>query len=141
MHPYSEFIQSDLYEKQRLDIKGDKIIDDFRLTSWGQVLRKYWIDELPQLYDWIRGEITIVGVRAISEAKYKLYPDDLQKKRVKNKPGLIPPYYVDMPKNFNEFLESERKYLLKKKEKPFLTDFIYFWKAFNNIVFHGARSQ
>ena len=141
MHPYSEFIQDDLYENYGLDLTGDKIKDDFRLTSWGEVLRKYWIDELPQLYDWIQGKVTLFGVRALSEAKYKLYPVDLQRKRIEYKPGIIPPYYADLPKSFDEFMESERTYLKRKAEKPFATDFIYFFKAFNNIVFRGARSK
>ena len=141
MHPYSEFIQKELYEKQGLDITGDKIAKDFRIPLWGRVLRRCWIDELPQLYNWLRGNVTLVGVRALSEAKYKLYPADLQEKRILNKPGLLPPYYADLPKSFDEFVESERKYLQRKKEKQYSTDFIYFWKAFVNIVFKGARSR
>jgi hypothetical protein len=141
MHPYSEFIQEDLYISQGLDNTGDKVIDDLRLTSWGKILRKFWIDELPQIYDWLQGKTTIIGVRALSEAKYKLYPADLQKKRITNKPGLIPPYYADLPKCFNDFMESERRYLQRKQEKKYSTDILYFSKAFINIFFHGARSN
>ena len=140
MHPYSEFIQEEVYKKNSLDESG-KLKDDFRKTNWGKVLRKLWLDELPQIINWIQGDVTLVGVRALSEHYFSLYPKDLQELRVKFKPGIIPPYYADMPNNFEEILESERIYLLKKKEKPFSTDFKYFWKAFNNIVFHGARSQ
>jgi len=46
-----------------------------------------------------------------------------------------------MPKGFDEIIESERRYLQLKQEKPYSTDFIYFWKAFVNIVFKGARSR
>ncbi len=141
MYPYSEFLQEDIYENYGLDSTGDKIKNDFRLTRWGEVLRKYWIDELPQIYDWIRGKVTLVGVRALSEAKYKLYPVDLQQKRIEYLPGLLPPYYTDLPKNFDEFLDSERTYLQRKKEKPFSTNFIYFCKACVNIIFRGARSS
>jgi lipopolysaccharide/colanic/teichoic acid biosynthesis glycosyltransferase len=141
MHPYSEFIQKGLYEKQGLDSTGDKIIDEYRVTSWGKVIRKYWIDELPQLYDWLRGKITLVGVRCLSEAKYKLYPTDLQQKRIVFKPGLIPPYYSDLPKSFDEFMESERTYLKRKSENKYGTDYVYFFKACNNILFKGVRSS
>jgi hypothetical protein len=82
-----------------------------------------------------------VGVRALSEHYLSLYPKDLQELRTKFKPGLIPPYYADLPKNFDEILESEKQYLLQKKESPFLTDFKYFWKVIYNIIFKGARSQ
>ena len=104
-------------------------------------MRKLWIDELPQLYNWIRGDITLIGVRALSEHYFSLYPKDLQELRTSFKPGLIPPYYADMPKKFNEVIESERRYLQRKQEKQYSTDILYFSKAFINILFHGARSN
>jgi hypothetical protein len=140
MHPYSEFIQKDLFENHSLNTFG-KIKNDFRITSWGRLLRKLWIDELPQLYNWIRGDVTLVGVRALSEHYLSLYPKDLQELRTQLKPGLVPPYYADMPKSFDEIIKSERKYLEKKKAKPFSTDFIYLSEALMNIVFRGARSS
>jgi lipopolysaccharide/colanic/teichoic acid biosynthesis glycosyltransferase len=139
MHPYSEFIQKDLFENHSLNTFG-KINNDFRITSWGKLLRKLWIDELPQLFNWIRGDITLVGVRALSEHYLSLYPKDLQELRTKSKPGLIPPYYADMPKSFDEIIASERKYLEQRKAKPLLTDFICFSEAFVNIIFRSARS-
>ena len=140
MHPYSEFIQKEIFEHNSLDPSG-KIKDDFRLTNWGIILRKLWIDELPQLYNWARGDVTLVGVRPLSEHYFSLYPKDLQKLRTSFKPGLIPPYYADMPKEFNEVIESERRYLQRKQEKQYSTDILYFSKAFINILFHGARSN
>ena len=140
MHPYSEFIQKDLFDKNSLTVTG-KFKDDFRITSWGKVFRKLWIDELPQIYNWLRGDISLIGVRALSQHYFSLYPKDLQKLRVQFKPGLIPPYYADMPKNFDEIILSEKRYLNKKIQSGFLTDLIYFLNALNNIVFKGARSQ
>jgi len=140
MYPYSEYLQEYAYQHNSLDEKG-KIKDDFRMTGWGKVFRKLWIDELPQIINWFRGEVSLVGVRALSQHFFDLYPEDMQKLRVQFKPGLVPPYYADMPKNFEEILESERCYLLRKKEKPFTTDIIYFCKAFYNIIFRHARSR
>ena len=91
MHPYSEFIQNDIYKKNRLD-KSGKIKNDFRVTNWGRVLRKYFIDEIPQFYNWLRGDIKLIGVRALSNHFFSLYPTDIQKLRTNFKPGLIPPY-------------------------------------------------
>ena len=68
-------------------------------------------------------------------------PEDLKKLRIQFKPGLIPPYYVDLPKSFEEIISSERRYLEKKQKNPFLTDVEYFFKAMKNIVFNGARSK
>jgi len=140
MHPYSEYIQKEVYEQNDLNESG-KLKNDFRITVWGKYFRKFWIDELPQILNWFRGDVAIVGVRALSEHYFSLYPKDLQELRTKFKPGLIPPYYADLPKNFEEILESEKKYLLQKQEHPLRTDFTYFWKAFYNIVIRGARSQ
>ena len=139
MHPYSEFIQNDIYRKNRLD-KSGKIKNDFRVTNWGRVLRKYFIDEIPQFYNWLRGDIKLIGVRALSNHFFSLYPTDIQKLRTNFKPGLIPPYYYDLPKSFDEIIESEKKYLNRKQNKPFLTDIGYFLKALSNIIFSGARS-
>ena len=140
MYPFSEFIQKDVFEENNLDASG-KFLNDFRITSWGRILRKYFIDEIPQLYNWLRSDINLVGVRAISKHYYSLYPKDLKELRINFKPGLIPPYYADMPTTFEEIVESEVRYLQKKKEKPFVTNMIYFVKALINIIFSGARSK
>ena len=140
MYPYSEFIQGDIYEKYHLD-KSGKIKNDFRITSWGKIFRSYFIDEIPQLYNWLIGDIKLIGVRALSEHYFSLYPKDIQELRIQSKPGLVPPYYADMPESFQEILESEKKYLMNKKINPILTDVKYFIKAIYNIIFYGARSK
>ena len=140
MYPFSEFIQKDVFEENNLDASG-KFLNDFRITSWGRILRKYFIDEIPQLYNWLRSDINLVGVRAISKHYYNLYPKELQELRINFKPGLIPPYYADMPTTFDEIVESEVRYLQNKKEKPIITNMIYFVKALINIIFSGARSK
>lgn len=139
MHPYSEFIQDDVYKKNHLDSSG-KIKNDFRVTRWGRVIRKYFIDEIPQIYNWLRGDIKLIGVRALSHHFFNLYPKDLKRLRTNFKPGLIPPYYSDLPKSFDEIIQSEKKYLIKKQANPFLTDVAYFLRALSNIIFSGARS-
>ena len=140
MYPYSEFIQGDIYEKHHIN-KSGKFQNDFRITTWGKFFRAYFIDEIPQLYNWLIGDIKLVGVRALSEQYFNLYPKDIQELRVKSKPGLIPPYYADMPNSFEEIVNSEKKYLLEKEKKPIKTDLKYLTKAFYNIIFHGARSK
>jgi len=140
MHPYSEYIHKYIYEKNRLDEKG-KIKNDYRITTWGKVFRKLWIDELPMLINWLKRDVKLVGVRPLSETFFNTYPEDLQKERTQYKPGLIPPYYADMPKSIEEVWESERKYLQRYKEHPFRTDVAYFFKALNNILFHKAKSS
>lgn len=139
MHPYSEYLQDYVYQQNRLQLNG-KFQEDFRVTKWGKVFRKLWIDELPQISNFLRGDISLVGVRALSEQYFNLYPEELKQLRIKFKPGLVPPYYADMPKSFEEIVESEKRYLLSKQQKPFRTDVRYFSKALYNIFFRGARS-
>jgi lipopolysaccharide/colanic/teichoic acid biosynthesis glycosyltransferase len=139
MHPYSEYIQDYMFEKNGLNSSG-KFRNDFRITGPGKWFRKFWIDELPQLLNWIRGDVALIGVRALSEHYFNLYPQDLREMRILHRPGLIPPYYVDMPKSFDEIMRSERRYLEKKTANPFSTDVEYFSKAVFNILFKKARS-
>ena len=140
MYPYSEFIQDFVYNSNGL-VCGDKITNDFRLPFWGKFFRKYWIDELPMLINLLRGDIKIVGVRPLSKAKFSLYPADLQKLRTSTKPGLVPPFYKDMPQTFDELMESERRYLLAYKKNPLKTDLKYFIECAYNIIFKKARSS
>ena len=140
MHPYSEYIQDYVYAQNNLDENG-KIKNDFRVTSWGRVFRKIWLDELPQLVNFVRGDLNLMGVRALSRHYFSLYPKDLQELRIRFKPGLVPPYYADLPKTFEEIVESERRYLQSKLQHSLRTDVIYFFRAWNNIVFKRARSQ
>jgi len=140
MHPYSEYLQEYIYEKYRLE-EGGKFKNDLRITGWGKIFRKLWIDELPQLINFFRGELNLFGVRALSEHYFSLYPDYLQKLRTQFKPGLVPPFYADLPTTFEEILESERKYLESKQKHQFTTDFNYLCKASYNIIFKHARSN
>lgn len=140
MHPYSEYIQQFVYEKNRLE-KGGKFKDDFRVTTLGKFLRKFWLDELPMLINVLKGDIKIVGVRPLSSHYYNLYSEELKQYRIKFKPGLIPPYYADMPESFEEIMESEWKYLMAYEKHPFRTDVKYFFAALKNIIFKNARSK
>tara|TARA_B100001250_G_C19810848_1_gene795631 strand:+ start:2083 stop:3096 length:1014 start_codon:yes stop_codon:yes gene_type:complete len=140
MYPYSEYIQDFIIEENKLENSG-KIANDYRVTNWGKFCRKFWLDELPMFINFFKGELSLVGVRPLSKGYFKKYPKELQKKRILVKPGLVPPYYVDLPKNFAEILDSEEKYIESKLKSPLYTDIKYFYKAFINIVFKGARSK
>jgi len=140
MHPYSEYLQKYVFELQGLQ-KGGKLNNDFRVTTWGKVMRKLWLDELPMLYNWLKGDLKIVGVRPLSSHYLSLYDDELKEMRRNTKPGLLPPFYVDLPDTFYEILESERKYLQSYYKSPIKTDLTYFFRCFCNIVIKKARSK
>jgi len=140
MHPFSEYLQEYVYNRNELQ-EGGKLKNDFRISPEGRIFRKFWIDEIPMLINIFKGEMKLVGVRPLSKHYYSLYDEDLQQKRIKNKPGFIPPFYVDLPKTMCEIMESERKYLELYDQSPFLTDVKYFFMAFKNVLFKGARSK
>ncbi|MDA3953991.1 MAG: sugar transferase [Bacteroidales bacterium] len=139
MHPFAEYLQQYIYELSDLQ-DGGKFKDDFRITTAGKIFRKFWLDELPMFINYFRGELKLVGVRPLSEQYYSLYSKELKEKRTKVKPGLIPPYYVDMPKTLDDIQSSELKYLDLYSKQPLRTDWKYFWKAMWNIMFKNARS-
>jgi lipopolysaccharide/colanic/teichoic acid biosynthesis glycosyltransferase len=140
MHPYSEYIQDYVYRLHDLE-DGGKFKNDFRVTSWGAVCRKIWLDELPMLINFFQGDMKLVGVRPLSRQYFDLYAKDVQERRIRYKPGLVPPFYADMPQDLESIQASEMKYLDSFDKHPFLTDFKYFWKSFWNILFRHARSK
>jgi hypothetical protein len=91
MHPYAEYLQDYVLKLNGYSESG-KPKDDFRLTPWGRFLRRYWLDELPQLINVLKGDLKLVGVRPISARYFQDIPLDLQELRIKFKPGCIPPY-------------------------------------------------
>ncbi len=140
MHAYSEYLQAYVYERNSLQ-EGGKFKDDFRITTVGKFMRKVWFDELPMFLNVFRGEMKIVGVRPLSKHYFSLYSKELQEARLKTKPGLLPPFYADMPKTIEEIQASEWKYLEAYEKHPFLTDCRYFWAAVYNILIKRARSN
>jgi lipopolysaccharide/colanic/teichoic acid biosynthesis glycosyltransferase len=140
MHAYSEYLQPYIYQKNHLK-EGGKFADDFRISSWGRFLRTCWLDEFPMLVNLLKGEMKLVGVRPLSPHYFGLYAPEIQQLRIQTKPGLLPPFYVDMPITLEEVQESERRYLEQYLQHPFRTDWKYFWKIVWNIVFKRKRSE
>ena len=140
MHPYAEYLQ-DYVLKLNGYAESGKPADDFRLTPWGRFLRRYWLDELPQLLNVCKGELKLVGVRPISERYFQDIPKDLQELRLKFKPGCIPPYVaLDRKSDVNSVLQAESEYLQEKLKRPYTTETRYFFKTIFNIIFKRKRS-
>jgi lipopolysaccharide/colanic/teichoic acid biosynthesis glycosyltransferase len=140
MHPYSEYIQDYIYKLHDLQ-NGGKFKNDFRITSWGAICRKIWLDELPMMINFLRGDMKLFGVRPLSKHYFELYREDVRERRIKYKPGLIPPFYADMPSDLEAIQASELRYLDAYDKHPLWTDFRYFFKSGWNIFFHKARSN
>ena len=140
MYAYSEYLQTYIYENNALDV-GGKFNDDYRVTEWGRFLRKTWLDELPMFINVLKRQMKLVGVRPLSQQYFNLYTEDMQQLRIKTKPGMLPPFYVDMPETLDEIQESERRYIEAYLKHPLRTDWKYFWCIFGNILFKGKRSK
>lgn len=142
MHAYSEYLQEYVYKLNNLQ-EGGKFKNDFRVTKWGRFLRSLWLDELPMIINVINGDLKIVGVRPLSQQYFSLYTPEVQELRKKVKPGLVPPYYAQhpTPKTLDQVIQNEQDYLEAYLKSPFRTDFVYFWRAFYNIIFRRARSK
>jgi len=140
MQPYSEYIQDFVIERNGLNDDGT-IHNDFRVTKVGKFLRRYWLDELPMFFNLFNGDLKLIGFRPLSDAMLNTYPQEFVLERNRYKPGLIPPYYIDRPKDFEGLIQSEKRYIEKYKKHKFITDTVYFAKFINSCLFKGVRSS
>lgn len=69
------------------DSEGRFLPDDMRLTKYGRFLRKTSLDELPELFNILKGDMSIVGPRPLLVEYLPLY-NDVQKRRHEVRPGL-----------------------------------------------------
>ena len=70
------------------DENGNYLPDEKRLTSYGSTLRKLSIDELPQIINILKGEMSIIGPRPLP-VNYQMYYDDYQIRRQEIRPGIV----------------------------------------------------
>ena len=142
MHSYSQYLQDYVYELNKLDRSG-KLKNDFRVNVWGRLFRSAWLDELPMLWNVLKGDMKWVGVRPLTEHFFSLYTPEMQDLRTKVKPGMLPPFYYENknPKGLDEIQASERRYIEAYLEHPFLTDWRYFWGTVYNILIKKRRSK
>lgn len=113
-----------------------KIDDDPRITRIGKFIRKTSIDELPQLFNILKGDMSIVGPRPCLPREYEQFTD-YQKQKVLVQPGLtcywqIQPNRDDI--SFEDWIDLDIKYI---EDRSFLLD----WKIiFMTVgcVFHAT---
>lgn len=139
MYPYSEYLSKYFIAKNKLGPLA-KVQNDPRITGWGRIMRRLWLDELPMLVNFLQGDLKLVGVRPVSRSFFDLYPEKLKMERLKYKPGVFPPYYAEMSREKEELYNSEWRYFSLYRKHPLRTDFVYFFKILFNVVFKKARS-
>ena len=132
MCPDAEEQLNELLSQNQMDGPVFKIKDDPRITRVGRFLRKTSLDELPQLLNVLRGDMSIVGPRPALPREVELY-SDYQRQRLYVTPGLscywqIAPHRNEM--SFDEWVALDLKYI---QERSFWVD----WK----IIFLTVRAM
>ena len=132
MCPDAEEQLNELLSQNQMDGPVFKIKDDPRITRVGRFLRKTSLDELPQLLNVLRGDMSIVGPRPALPREVELY-SDYQRQRLYVTPGLscywqITPHRNEM--SFDEWVALDLKYI---QERSFWVD----WK----IIFLTVRAM
>ena len=85
-----EILEKDVNSHQ-VRLGGDYVFSDFyRTTVISVVLRYLGLDEIPQIYNLIKGEMQLIGIRPKQPEQFELLPDDIKDYYLKHKPGLFP---------------------------------------------------
>lgn len=89
------------------------VINDQRITRIGRILRKYKIDELPQLYNVLKGDMSFVGPRPEVKKYVKFYEEEYDE-ILKIKPGitdLASIEYIDENTIISKYSDPEKVYI------------------------------
>ena len=133
MDPRAEEKLEELLPFNEMEGPVFKIKDDPRITKFGRFLRRTSLDELPQLWNVLRGEMSIVGPRPGIPREVEQY-DDFAKQRLLVTPGLTCYWQIQPNRNqltFDDWVRMDIKYI---NERSFWTDWKIIFATFGAVV-------
>jgi lipopolysaccharide/colanic/teichoic acid biosynthesis glycosyltransferase len=133
MCPNAEEKLEQLLKYNEMDGPAFKMKDDPRITRVGRIIRRTSIDELPQLWNVIRGEMSIVGPRPGIPREVEQY-DDYARQRLLVTPGLTCYWQIQPYRNrlsFDEWVALDVKYI---QERSFRTDWKIILATFGAVL-------
>jgi lipopolysaccharide/colanic/teichoic acid biosynthesis glycosyltransferase len=133
MCPNAEAKLEELLPQNEMDGPVFKIKEDPRITRVGKFIRMTSIDELPQLWNVLKGEMSIVGPRPGIPREVAQY-NDYEKQRLMVTPGLTCFWQIQPNRNslsFEEWVELDIKYI---QERSFLTDWKIILATFGAVL-------
>ncbi len=133
MHPNAEAKLDELLPHNEMQGPVFKIKKDPRITRVGRFIRKTSIDELPQLWNILRGDMSIVGPRPGLPREVAQY-DDYARQRLLVQPGLTCLWQIQPRRNelsFDEWVELDIQYI---KERSFRLDWKIIFKTFGAVL-------
>ncbi|MFZ0318223.1 MAG: sugar transferase [Candidatus Sulfotelmatobacter sp.] len=92
-----------------------KIKNDPRITPLGRILRKTSIDELPQLFNVLKGDMSLVGPRPLPIRDYEGFNEDWQRRRFSVRPGITCLWQIGGRSSisFEKWMELDLQYIDK----------------------------
>lgn len=129
----AEDVLDDILQQNEMQGIAFKMKDDPRITKVGKFFRKSGLDELPQLWNIVKGDMSLVGPRPPLPREVEQY-DDYYKQRLSVIPGLTCYWQIQDNRNsitFDEWVELDLKYI---KERSFLTDWKIIFKTVGTVV-------